>query len=189
MTRTWEKIKAALQARLATEPDPQRRRSVERALGVGLPKLRAEQAALAGTGPGPDQTLLRVHAHAATEVLAPIRRQLGLDDTTWPLTGAAPVPIDVLASAESDGGIEPTNASPNRARWAKLTIEFCPVPNTGTGFASDTTVICAGVSGAVGAPTPGRTPQGVEPSPPPPTASRPSRRRIKPTRLHRQTFL
>jgi long-subunit acyl-CoA synthetase (AMP-forming) len=94
--RTWEKIKAALQGRLATEPDPQRRRSVERALDVGLRKLRAEQAALAGAGPGPDETLLRAYARADADVLAPIRRQLGLDATTWPLTGAAPVPIDVL---------------------------------------------------------------------------------------------
>jgi long-chain acyl-CoA synthetase len=94
--RTWEKIKAALQGRLATEPDPQRSRSVEWALAVGLLKLRAEQAAVTGAGPGPDEALLRAYARADADELTPIRRQLGLDAATWPLTGAAPVPIDVL---------------------------------------------------------------------------------------------
>jgi long-chain acyl-CoA synthetase len=94
--RTWEKIKAAVQADLSTETDAQHRRTVERALDVGVRKVRAEQAAVAGTGPGPDPALLQEYTRADAEVLTPIRRRLGLDETTWPLTGAAPVPVDVL---------------------------------------------------------------------------------------------
>ena len=122
--RTWEKIKAALQGRLATEPDPQRRRTVERALDVGLRKLRAEQAALAGAGPGPDETLLRrlrarrrrragpdpPTARARRDDLAPDRRGAGPDRRAGVLRGPGP------AASTRSGGCRSCPASPRSTR-------------------------------------------------------------------------
>src|SRR5918998_4221110 len=48
-------------------------------------------------------------------------------------------------SGQSEGGTEPTNASPAAARWAKLACEFCP--------ASNTTVICGPALPAAVAPS------------------------------------
>jgi long-subunit acyl-CoA synthetase (AMP-forming) len=39
--RVWEKIKAALEARIETEPDPQRRQALQAAIATGLRKVRA----------------------------------------------------------------------------------------------------------------------------------------------------
>ena len=94
--RIFEKLKAALDARFASEPDAQRRAGVAWALDVGVRKVRAEQAAVAGTGSGPDDALLAEYAKADTAVWAPLRRQLGLDQVRSSVGGAAPLSLDVL---------------------------------------------------------------------------------------------
>ncbi|HLF39970.1 MAG TPA: AMP-binding protein, partial [Acidimicrobiia bacterium] len=94
--RVWEKIKAALEARFELEPDPPRKQAIRWALDTGLRRVRAEQAALAGTGPGPDAALLEEYAKADAAVLSKIRGQLGLDEVRWSVAGAAPTSIDVL---------------------------------------------------------------------------------------------
>jgi long-subunit acyl-CoA synthetase (AMP-forming) len=86
--RVWEKLKAAVESRL----DPPARQALE----VGLRKVRAEQAAIRGEGPGPDEELLAEHAEADAAVFSGIRRQLGLDDVRRAATGAAPSSLDVL---------------------------------------------------------------------------------------------
>jgi long-chain acyl-CoA synthetase len=86
--RFWEKFKAAVESRF----DDAGRAAVE----VGLRKVRAEQAARQGVGPGPDEQLLADYAAADAGVFAPILRQLGLDQVRRPLTGAAPSALDVL---------------------------------------------------------------------------------------------
>ncbi|HEV3364590.1 MAG TPA: AMP-binding protein, partial [Acidimicrobiia bacterium] len=86
--RIWEKFKAAVESRL----DDAGRAAVE----VGLRKVRAEQAARRGEGPGPDEQLLAEYAAAEEAVFAPIRRQLGLDQVRRSATGAAPTPLAVL---------------------------------------------------------------------------------------------
>ena len=86
--RVWEKFKAALESRL----DDAGRAAVE----VGLRKVRAEQAARCGEGPGPDDGLLAEYAEADATVLADLRRQLGLDQTRCCTTGAAPSAVAVL---------------------------------------------------------------------------------------------
>jgi long-subunit acyl-CoA synthetase (AMP-forming) len=88
--RILEKLKAALEARFAGEPDAQRRAGIASALEVGLRKVRAEQAAVAGTGPGPDEALLAEYAKADAAVWAPLRRRFGLDQVRWSGSGAAP---------------------------------------------------------------------------------------------------
>ncbi len=94
--RIFEKLKAALDARFASEPDAPRRARVARALDVGLQKVRAEQAAVAGTGSGPDDALLAEYAKADTAVWAPLRRRLGLDRVRSSGSGAAPLSLDIL---------------------------------------------------------------------------------------------
>jgi long-chain acyl-CoA synthetase len=94
--RVWEKIKAALEARIDTEPDPERRQALQWAVATGLRKVRAEQAAVNGEGPGPDDALQAEYAKADELVLSKIRQQIGLDDVHWSVSGAAPTSIDVL---------------------------------------------------------------------------------------------
>jgi long-subunit acyl-CoA synthetase (AMP-forming) len=94
--RVWEKIKAALDAKLDREPDPERQRAMRWAIDVGLRRVRAEQALIAGDGPGPDAALLAEHAKAEQLVLGPLRAAIGLDQVRWSVSGAAPIPPDVL---------------------------------------------------------------------------------------------
>ena len=94
--RVWEKIKAALEARIAGEPDVDRRQALQWAVDTGLRKVRAEQAAIAGTGTGPDEAMLAEFAKADAAVLTKIRVQIGLDQVRWSISGAAPTSMDVL---------------------------------------------------------------------------------------------
>ena len=94
--RIWEKIKAALEAGFELEGDADRKRALTWALGVGADKLRAEQAAIAAEGPGPDAALVGEHARADELVLSRIRDRLGLGDVRWTMSGAAPTSLDVL---------------------------------------------------------------------------------------------
>ncbi len=86
--RVWEKFKAAVEARL----DDAGRAALE----VGLRKVRAEQAARLGEGPGPDEQLLADYAAADAAVFAPLRQMLGLDQVRRSATGAAPSALAVL---------------------------------------------------------------------------------------------
>jgi len=86
--RIWEKFKAAVESRL----DDAGRAAIE----IGLQKVRAEQAARRGEGPGPDEQLLAAYAAAEAALFAPIRRQFGLDQVRRSATGAAPTALDVL---------------------------------------------------------------------------------------------
>jgi long-chain acyl-CoA synthetase len=89
--RVWEKIKAALDAQLETEPDEARRSALRWAIDVGRAKVRAEQA---GEEIGPQ--LAADHQKADAEVLSKVREKLGLDQAQWLAVGAAPTPRDVL---------------------------------------------------------------------------------------------
>ena len=42
--RMWEKLKAALEAGFAAEPDPARRRAISDAIALGVRRVQAEQA-------------------------------------------------------------------------------------------------------------------------------------------------
>ncbi|TMK40625.1 MAG: long-chain fatty acid--CoA ligase [Actinobacteria bacterium] len=94
--RVWEKIHAAVQARVKTEPDPERARALGWAIEAGARKVRAEQAALTGSGPAPDADLLAEYARADELVLGPMREQLGLDAVRVAVSGAAPTPVALL---------------------------------------------------------------------------------------------
>jgi long-subunit acyl-CoA synthetase (AMP-forming) len=89
--RVWEKLKAALEAGFATEPDEARREAVKQALAVGLKRVRAEQAG----EPVPEE-LLAAHAAAEKQVFSQIRQRLGFERCQSYIIGAAPAPLEVF---------------------------------------------------------------------------------------------
>ncbi len=89
--RVWEKLKAALEAGFAAEPDAQRRAAFAQALDAAVQVVRARQA-----GEHVDATLAEAHARADRELFAPIRAQLGLDQVAYLVSGAAPIAPEVL---------------------------------------------------------------------------------------------
>jgi long-subunit acyl-CoA synthetase (AMP-forming) len=93
--RVWEKLGAALETGIAAEQDPAQAAAVRGAIEVGRRKVRAEQAANAGQGPGPDENLLAEY-EAADKVLSKLRAKLGLDHVRWSVSGAAPIAVEVL---------------------------------------------------------------------------------------------
>ncbi len=89
--RIWEKLKAAIEAGIAAEQDPARKQATEWALGVGLRKVKLDQA-----GEEVPADLLEEHAKADELVLSKIRSTLGLDQVESVNVGAAPTPREVI---------------------------------------------------------------------------------------------
>jgi long-chain acyl-CoA synthetase len=89
--RVWEKLKGALEAGIAAEPDAAKAVPARGAIEVGRRKVRAEQAAAAGQGPGPDEVLLAEYELADETVLSKLRAKLGLEQVRWSMSGAAPL--------------------------------------------------------------------------------------------------
>jgi long-chain acyl-CoA synthetase len=89
--RIWEKLKAAIEAGVAGEQDEAKKQATEWALGVGLKKVRADQAG----EPVPEE-LAEEHAKADELVLSKIRARLGLDQIESVNVGAAPTPREVI---------------------------------------------------------------------------------------------
>ena len=84
--RVAEKLKAGLEARLASEPDPRRRETVQGAIDAALRKVRLEQAG----EPVPEELATAV-AEADEPVLSKLREALGLEQVEWFMIGAAPL--------------------------------------------------------------------------------------------------
>ena len=89
--RIWEKLKAALEAGIAAEPDTGKRTAVRDAIDLGLRKVRAEQA---GEPVAPE--LVRAWEQADGAIFAPIRARLGFDRCESYVIGAAPAPLEVF---------------------------------------------------------------------------------------------
>src|SRR4051794_36407550 len=89
--RIFEKLQAALEAGLAAEQDEQKRQATQWAIGVGLKKVRAEQA-----GEGVPAELAEEYEKADSMVLSKIRERLGLDRLEALNVGAAPCPAEVI---------------------------------------------------------------------------------------------
>ncbi|MEV4708496.1 fatty acid--CoA ligase FadD11 [Actinoplanes sp. NPDC049316] len=90
--RVWEKLRSAALASVATESDAARRQGLEWALGVAA---RKADAALSGF-PLP-AGMADAYAKADELVLSALRAKLGLDRLRWAVSGAAPIPPEVLA--------------------------------------------------------------------------------------------
>jgi long-chain acyl-CoA synthetase len=88
--RIWEKLKVALEAAMAAEQDPERRRASEAAMEVGRRRVAAY---MAGEVPA---DLQAEWERADAEVFAPVRAMLGLDEVTGFAVGAAPTPPEVI---------------------------------------------------------------------------------------------
>jgi len=89
--RVWEKIKAALEAGIAGEPDEQRKLSVGWALDVGTRRTRVIQA-----GEEVPAELEQEWAKADAMVLSKIRERIGLDQLEACNVGAAPSSPEVI---------------------------------------------------------------------------------------------
>jgi long-subunit acyl-CoA synthetase (AMP-forming) len=88
--RIWEKLKVALEAAMAVEADPERRRATEAAMEVGRRRVAAY---MAGEVPA---ELQAEWERADAEVFAPVRALLGIDEVTTFAVGAAPTPPEVI---------------------------------------------------------------------------------------------
>jgi long-chain acyl-CoA synthetase len=95
--RIWEKLKAALEAGFAGEPDEARKQAIADALEIGLRRARAKQA-----GAVPAELEQRWEG-ADEQVFAKIRAALGLDECEWFGVAAAPTPPEVLLFFDAIG--------------------------------------------------------------------------------------
>jgi long-chain acyl-CoA synthetase len=89
--RIYEKLKAAMEAGMAAEPDEAKKAASQWALEVGLRRVRAEQA-----GQEVPAELAQEYAKADELVLSKIRARLGLDAIESINVGAAPTPREVI---------------------------------------------------------------------------------------------
>jgi long-subunit acyl-CoA synthetase (AMP-forming) len=96
--RIFEKLKASLEAAMAAEEDEQRKQATEWALGVGMKKVKAEQA-----GEEVASELAEEYEKADSMVLSKIREKLGLDQLEALNVGAAPCPAEVIEFFHSIG--------------------------------------------------------------------------------------
>jgi long-chain acyl-CoA synthetase len=88
--RIWEKLKAGLEAMVASQPDEQREKA-QAALAAAVKKVQLEQA-----GEPVPEALAAAVAQADTEMFAGLRAMLGLDQVVAINVGAAPTPVPVL---------------------------------------------------------------------------------------------
>jgi long-chain acyl-CoA synthetase len=88
--QVWQKIRAGVLMMIAAEPDADRRAGIERAIELGRAYVRGREA-------GAVTAALGAAFRAADEtVFAPLRAKLGLDAARVVMSGAAPVPVDVV---------------------------------------------------------------------------------------------
>ena len=89
--RVWEKLRAALEASFAAEPDEGKRAATRAAIELGLRKVRAEQA-----GEPVPAELAQAWAQADAAVFSTIRARLGFDRCESYMIGAAPAPLELF---------------------------------------------------------------------------------------------
>ena len=145
--RIWEKVKAGLEARIASLPDAQRI-PAQQAIAAGIEKVRLEQQGR----PVPPE-LAEKAARAETELFSKLRTLLGLDQVLGLNVGAAPTPPQVLEFFHAIGlevgevwgmsetcGVGTTNP-PGRARIGTVGP---PVPGVEIKLAEDGEVLIRG---------------------------------------------
>jgi len=89
--RMWEKMKIAIEAQFAQEPDETRRVAIAAAVDAAIAKVRMEMAGQ----PVPDE-LAQACARADAAIFAKVRERLGFDDVDVLMSGAAPISAEVL---------------------------------------------------------------------------------------------
>ncbi|CAB4687732.1 MAG: AMP-binding protein [Actinobacteria bacterium] len=88
--RVWEKIRTGIAAKLAAEPDAEKRAGVEAVMAVGLQYVEAQQH-----GATPSAELQAAYEQADATLLSILRMLLGLDRCEWAASAAAPMPLEV----------------------------------------------------------------------------------------------
>jgi long-subunit acyl-CoA synthetase (AMP-forming) len=89
--RVWEKLKAALEAGIAAEPDEAKRTATQRAIAAGIEKVQLEQR-----GEPVPAELTQACKDAERLIFAQIRGRIGFDRCTSYLIGAAPAPLELF---------------------------------------------------------------------------------------------
>ncbi|MBT1258540.1 long-chain fatty acid--CoA ligase [Rhodococcus erythropolis] len=146
--RIWVKLKAALEQRIADEPNPAKRALAQWAFATGRAKARADSE---GRSLGSVDTIR--YTLADRMVLSKVRRQLGLDQVRIAVTGAAPIPPEVhefvlglgVPLCEGWGMSECTAAvTVNRPNRIKIGTVGIPVPGAEIRIAEDGEVLVRG---------------------------------------------
>ena len=117
--RVWEKLKASLEAQFAGETDPGRRAAIAKAIAASIERVRLEQAGQ----PVPDE-LRQECEQADAAILSAVRNRLGFDADTFLLSGAAPIPLDVLEFFAALG--LPINEGYGMTECSAVTTLNCP---------------------------------------------------------------
>ena len=89
--RIYEKLKAGLEANLAKVEDEEQRAGAQKALEIGLKKVRLEQS-----GEEVPEELQRAYEQADEQLFSKLRKELGLDRLEAMNVGAAPTPREVI---------------------------------------------------------------------------------------------
>ncbi|WP_132880812.1 AMP-dependent synthetase/ligase [Tamaricihabitans halophyticus] len=139
--RVWEKLRTALLAQL-------RDHQSEQAIHIGLHKVRAEQ-----NGEPVSAELMHEWKQADETVFRGIREQIGLDQTDWVISGAAPIPPTVLEFFSAIGipicegwGLSETTAlgAINHRDAIRIGTVGRPMPNTELRLDDDGEVLVRG---------------------------------------------
>jgi long-subunit acyl-CoA synthetase (AMP-forming) len=145
--RIWEKLKAALEAGMAAEQDPDKRKAVEQAMEVGRRRVAAYM-----DGGVPDD-LQAEWDRADEQVFSKIRGMLGLDEVESFVVGAAPTPPEVLEFFLALGieicetwGMSETSAIATLNPPGKIRVGTVgpPIPGTELKLAEDGEVLIRG---------------------------------------------
>ena len=146
--RIYEKLKATMEAGVENEQDEERKKTMKRALEVGLEKVRLEQA-----GEAVPEELQREYDQFDEQVFSKIRAALGLDELEALNVGAAPTPREVveffhaigLPLAELWGMSETCGAGTcNRPEHIKIGTVGPPAPGIEVKLADDGEVLVRG---------------------------------------------
>jgi len=146
--RIWVKLKAALEQRIADDPNPVKRNLAQWAFATGQAKARTVSA---GRRLGVLDTLQ--YGVADRLVLSKVRAQLGMDQVRIAVTGAAPIPPEVhefilglgIPLCEGWGMSECTAAvTVNRPARIKIGTVGLPVPEAELLIADDGEVLVRG---------------------------------------------
>lgn len=146
--RIWVKLKAALEQRIADEPNPVKRNLARWAFETGQAKARIESG---GRRLGALDAIR--YQLADRLVLSKVRRQLGMDQVRIAITGAAPIPPEVhefilglgVPLCEGWGMSECTAAvTVNRPGHIKIGTVGVPVPGAELQIADDGEVLVRG---------------------------------------------
>jgi long-subunit acyl-CoA synthetase (AMP-forming) len=89
--RIYEKLKAGIEAKIAKIEDPEKRAGAQKAIEVGLKKVRLEQA-----GEEVPEELRKGYEQADEQLFSKLRADLGLDRLEALNVGAAPTPREVI---------------------------------------------------------------------------------------------